>query len=61
MSDEEQVTDEAFYKVFQSVFMMFDGKDDRPWGDESRVNKMVFIGRGLDRERLEEGVRGCLV
>ena len=47
--------------VFQSVFMMFDGRDDRLWGDESRINKMVFIGRGLDRQRLEEGVKGCLV
>jgi G3E family GTPase len=47
--------------IFQSVFMMFDGQDDRPWGDESRINKMVFIGRGLDRGRLEAGVKGCLV
>ena len=47
--------------IFQSVFMMFDGQDGHPWGDESRINKMVFIGRGLDRQRLEEGVRGCLV
>ena len=47
--------------IFQSVFMMFDGQDGRPWGDESRINKMVFIGRGLNRERLEEGVKGCLV
>lgn len=47
--------------IFQSVFMMFDGQDDRLWGDEPRINKMVFIGRDLDRERLEAGVRGCLV
>jgi len=47
--------------IFQCVYMMFDSKADRPWGDELRVNKMVFIGRGLDRERLEEGVKGCLV
>lgn len=47
--------------IFQSVFMMFDGKDDRLWGDDSRVNKMVFIGRDLDRQCLEEGVQGCLV
>jgi G3E family GTPase len=47
--------------IFQSVFMMFDSQDDRPWGDESRINKMVFIGRDLDRQRLEEGVKGCLV
>ncbi len=47
--------------IFQSVFMMFDGQDDCPWGDESRINKMVFIGRDLDRQRLEEGVKGCMV
>ena len=47
--------------IFQSVFMMFDGQDDRSWGEEPRINKMVFIGRDLNRERLEEGVRGCLV
>jgi G3E family GTPase len=47
--------------IFQCVYMMFDSKGDRPWGDETRENKMVFIGRGLDRERLEEGVKGCLV
>jgi G3E family GTPase len=47
--------------IFQCVYMMFDSKPDRPWGEETRENKMVFIGRGLDRERLEEGVKGCLV
>ncbi|GJL79205.1 MAG: cobalamin biosynthesis protein CobW [Nitrospinaceae bacterium] len=47
--------------IFQCVYMMFDSKPDRPWGDEARENKMVFIGRGLDKERLEEGVKGCLV
>ncbi len=47
--------------IFQSVFMMFDDQEDRPWGEEPRINKMVFIGRGLDRQRLEAGVRGCLV
>jgi G3E family GTPase len=47
--------------IFQCVYMMFDSKGDRPWGEETRENKMVFIGRGLDRERLEEGVKGCLV
>jgi G3E family GTPase len=47
--------------IFQSVFMMFDGKDDRTWGDDPRVNKMVFIGRDLDRQRLEEGIKGCFV
>ena len=47
--------------IFQSVFMVFDSQEGRLWGDESRINKMVFIGRDLNRERLEEGVKGCLV
>ena len=51
--------DERF--VFQGVHMLFDGRPDRPWGNEQRHNKMVFIGRNLDRAALEEGFRACLV
>ena len=51
--------DERF--VFQGVHMLFDGRPDRPWGNEQRHNKMVFIGRNLDRSALEEGFRACLV
>ena len=51
--------DERF--VFQGVHMLFDGRPDRPWGNEKRLNKMVFIGRNLDRAALEEGFRACLV
>ena len=47
--------------VFQGVHMLFDGRPDRPWGNEKRQNKMVFIGRNLDRAALEEGFRACLV
>ena len=46
--------------VFQGVHMLFDARPDRPWGDAERVNRMVFIGRGLDREELEAGFRACL-
>ncbi|MDE0180353.1 MAG: GTP-binding protein, partial [Caldilineaceae bacterium] len=46
--------------VFQGVHMLFDGRPDRPWGHEQRQNKMVFIGRNLDRSALEEGFRACL-
>ncbi|BDX33468.1 cobalamin biosynthesis protein CobW [Mycobacterium antarcticum] len=36
--------------VFQGVHMLFDGTDGRPWGaDERRTNRLVFIGRNLDR------------
>jgi G3E family GTPase len=47
--------------VFQGVHMMFDGTPDRPWkmGEEKR-NRMIFIGRNLDREVLNAGFRACL-
>jgi G3E family GTPase len=48
--------------VFQGVHMLFDGTEGRQWSpDESRVNRMVFIGRNLDRAELEAGFRACLV
>ena len=48
--------------VFQGVHMLFDGRPDRPWrATEPRGNQMVFIGRNLDRVRLTEGFRSCLV
>ena len=46
--------------VFQGVHMLFDGRPDRPWGDEPRANKLIFIGRDLDRAALERGFRACL-
>jgi G3E family GTPase len=46
--------------VFQGVHMLFDGKEDRPWGSTPRMNKLVFIGRNLDREALNAGFKSCL-
>lgn len=46
--------------VFQGVHMLLDGRADRPWGAEPRRSSLVFIGRNLDREELEEGFRACL-
>jgi G3E family GTPase len=46
--------------VFQGVHMLLDGGVDRPWGDDVRVNTLVFIGRNLDRAELEAGFRSCL-
>jgi len=46
--------------VFQGVHMLFDGRFDRPWGNEARVNTFVFIGRNLDRGTLEAGIKACL-
>jgi G3E family GTPase len=48
--------------VFQGVHMLFDGQPDRAWKtDETRGNKMIFIGRNLDREELNSRFRACLV
>ncbi|XP_042051856.1 COBW domain-containing protein 1-like [Salvia splendens] len=48
--------------VFQGVHDIFQGSPDRLWGaDEARVNKLVFIGKNLDREELEQGFKACLL
>ena len=44
--------------------MIFDGsfEEDAPWADgEPRVNKLVFIGKNLDKWALEEGFKACVV
>ncbi len=46
--------------VFQGVHMLFDGREDRPWGTERRASDLVFIGRKLDRETLTRGFERCL-
>jgi hypothetical protein len=40
--------------------MLFDGRPDRPWKDAERRNQLIFIGRNLDRNQLNEGFRACL-
>lgn len=48
--------------VFQGVHMLFDAQPDRPWkSDEERRNQLIFIGRNLDRQMLNNGIKGCLV
>mgnify|MGYP006203800081 CR=1 FL=1 len=38
-----------------------DVEQPRPWKDgEKRSSKLVFIGRNLDREALNQGFRACL-
>jgi G3E family GTPase len=46
--------------VFQGVHMLFDGREDRPWGSAPRANDLVFIGRNLDRSELVRGFERCL-
>lgn len=46
--------------VFHAVHMLFNMQADKPWGAEPRRNQLVFIGRNLDRQALNEGFRRCL-
>jgi G3E family GTPase len=46
--------------VFQGVHAIMDGQTERPWGSDQRFNKVVFIGRNLDKSELESGLRACL-
>ena len=47
--------------VFQGVHMLFDAKFDREWQPgEARTNTLIFIGRELDREKLNAGFKFCL-
>lgn len=46
--------------VFQGVHMLFDGREDKPWGSTKRASDSVFIGKNLDRAALTEGFRRCL-
>jgi G3E family GTPase len=52
---------EANRFVFQGVHMLFDGRPDRPWKGAERRNQLIFIGRNLNRNQLNEGFRSCLV
>jgi G3E family GTPase len=47
--------------IFQGVHMLFNGRPDRPWGNEPRRNALIFIGRNLDREALTASFTACLV
>ncbi|MCY4257758.1 MAG: GTP-binding protein [bacterium] len=47
--------------VFQGVHMLLDGEANGTWGTQERRNRLVFIGRNLDRESLEASFKSCLV
>ncbi len=46
--------------IFQGVHMLMDVKDGGSWGTRPRKNSLVFIGRNLDREELNNSFRACL-
>jgi len=46
--------------IFQGVHMLLDPADGGPWGDKPRRTSLVFIGRDLDRDQLNQSFRKCL-
>ena len=47
--------------MVQGVHMIIEGDHQRAWRDgEPRESRLVFIGRELDRARLEAGFTACL-
>lgn len=46
--------------IFQGVHMLHSGSFGEPWDGETPHNRLVFIGRNLDREVLEAGFRACI-
>lgn len=47
--------------VFQGVHLLFEGRPGRAWAeDEERLNRLVFIGRNLDKEKITQGFMNCI-
>jgi G3E family GTPase len=46
--------------VVQGVHMIIEGNHQRPWKEgEKRESRLVFIGRDLDRKKIEESFKAC--
>ena len=47
--------------VFQGVHMLFEGRPGRSWADtEERINRLVFIGRNLNKDKITQGFMSCI-
>jgi len=45
----------------QGVHEVFEGSQGKVWREgEARKSRMVFIGKDLNKETLEAGLKGCL-
>lgn len=48
--------------VFQGVHMTFNGEPQTAWKeDEVRMNRLIFIGKKLDRAELNASFESCLI
>ena len=46
--------------VFQGVHMIFGSEPAGEWGDETPLNRLVFIGKNLDEEFIKNSLEECL-
>ncbi|MFP5107457.1 CobW family GTP-binding protein [Neobacillus sp. C211] len=47
--------------VFQGLHMLFSGRPDRQWKEnENRISELVFIGKDLNKEELEQQFKNCI-
>lgn len=54
------IADDPDRYVVQGVHMIVEGDHQRAWRDgEKRESRLVFIGRNLDREKLERTFKAC--
>ncbi|TVP81553.1 MAG: GTP-binding protein [Alkalicoccus sp.] len=47
--------------VFQGVHMLLNAGEGKEWGSSERSSEMVFIGKNLNRESLQEQLEQCAV
>ena len=55
------IADDPRRFVFQGVHMLFDSQPEREWAEDERRNQIVFIGRNLDEEAIQNDFDKCLV
>ena len=55
------IADDPRRFVFQGVHMLFDSQPEREWAEDERRNQIVFIGRNLDEEAMQNDFDKCLV
>lgn len=46
--------------IFQGVHMLFGGDFAAAWGDQERTSCFCFIGKNLDKMKIEEGFKNCI-